>query len=162
MPMTLNDLIEEMFPDAIGEERARFRNATRVLAQKGAIVPVEDVSGSGRHRRYDPIWVPLARTLLLLKVHYKLHTDILVEIGQFLWNNRDMVEHCPDPVVIYGDFYEPDQDAFEMGFRLISSAERETIFYPVPEAADQSYAKHCIAVAIDVSSQQQNQSGEKI
>lgn len=157
--MTLNDLIDAMFPDAKGEERARFWNATRVLAQKGAIVPVEDVSGSGKHRRYDPIWVPLARTLLLLKVHYKLHTDILVEIGQFLWANREMVAHCPDPVVVYGEFYEPDEDDFVMGFQLISSAKREAIFYPDPESDDQSYASHCIAVAIDMPTEEQNQNG---
>lgn len=147
--MTLNDLIEAMFPDAEGEDRDRYWNATRVLAQKGAIVPVEEVKGSGRHRRYDPVWVSIARALLLLKYQYRLHTDVLVEMGQYVWKERDMLESCPDVVLVYGEFYEEALEDWQMTFVLMSSAQPANPIYPAADS-DQKYgARHCVAVAIE-------------
>lgn len=149
--LTLNGLIEAMFPglEPGDADRERYWNAVRVLAQKGAIVPAEEVAGSGRHRRYDPLWVTIARALLLLKYQYRLHTDVLVDMGQYAWANRDMLMNCSDIVLVYGEFYDEQSDDWGMNYMLMSSSDPHNPIYPDPDSGQSHGVRHCITVAID-------------
>lgn len=147
--ITLNSLVDLMYPDISREERTSIWNATRVLAIKEAIQPLGVACGSGKHRRYDPIWIALAKTLLILKEHYRVHSDVLIEIGQFLWEKRSMLVNCPGPVVYYGSFWDAEQKDWIKSFRLVSSAVPKNFMHPADAA--QGQALHHIAVSIDMA-----------